>query len=231
LGRGKKHFMPAGKNRSHRLLRALCASVALSVLVAAAHAQDSEPKNEVGLVLGVTTTPDREVRPQVGTGQPPVGTARVDRGLTFGATYARRLAGNDAASLHFEVALFATPSTNVNSSFTFLPRNYAALFLTPGLKLKFFPRASVSPYVVAGGGYGRFDESEFQVNDAPNRGERGTNTGVFDYGGGVEVKVFRFLAVRGEVRDFVSGNPKFNAIFSGSRQHNVITSGGLVLRF
>jgi opacity protein-like surface antigen len=223
--------MPVSKNRSRRLLRVFCASVALSVFVVVASAQNSEPKNEVGLTLGATTTPDREVRPQVSTGQPPVSTARIDRGLTFGATYARRVAGNDAASLHFEVALFATPSTDVNSSFNFIPRNYAALFLTPGLKLKFFPRASVTPYVVAGGGYGRFDESEFRVNDAPNTGERGTNTGVFNYGGGVEVRVFRFLAVRGEVRDFVSGNPKFNAVFSGSRQHNVITSGGLVLRF
>ena len=199
-------------------------TVVLFILSYTALAQN----NEIGLMLGANTTPDRDVRPISGQ---TLSKVVVNSGLTFGLSYARRIAGNDLASVHFETVFFATPSKDVSATITAVPRNYAALFVAPGVKIKFLPNAGISPYVAAGGGYARFDESEFQVNNAPNTGQRGTNTGTFNYGGGLEFKVFRFLALRGEVRDFISGNPRLNAIFSSDRQHNVISSAGLVLRF
>lgn len=40
-----------------------------------------------------------------------------------------------------------------------------------------------------------------------------------------------FLGLRAEVRDFVSGNPNLNVALSSSTQHNVISSGGIIVRF
>jgi opacity protein-like surface antigen len=206
-------------------LMIVCA--ALCFAASAAFAQ----KNEIGLMLGATITPDREVRPQVSTGQPPTATARIGTGLTYGLSYARRIVDARVASLHGEVVFFAVPSNDVKSSLNFVPRNFASLFVTPGLKLKFLPQAPITPYVAAGGGFARFAESDFLGNNAPNTGKRGTNRGAFNYGGGLEFKVFPFVSLRGEVRHFITDNPQFNAVFVSDKQHSVISSAGVVLRF
>lgn len=213
--------MPTGN------VRLLMACAALFFIVNAAFAQ----KNEIGLMLGATITPDRDVRPQVSTGQPPTTTARIGTGLTYGLSYARRVVDARVASLHAEVVFFAVPSNDVKSALSFVPRNFASLFVTPGLKLKFLPQSPVTPYVAAGGGFARFAESDFLGNNAPNTGRRGTNRGAFNYGGGLEFKVFPFVSLRGEVRHFITGNPQFNAVFVSDKQHSVISSVGLVLRF
>ena len=44
-------------------------------------------------------------------------------------------------------------------------------------------------------------------------------------------KGFFPLVLRGEVRDFFTGQPRLNIARSGGGQHNVIVSGGIVLRF
>ncbi len=186
-------------------------------------AQDT--KNEVGLLLGALATGSREIQ------LPTLSRADIGSGLTYQVNYARRLVDAKVASLYVEVLLAATPLQEVTSTNTTIPRDYASLFLTPGLKVKFLPRWRVSPYVAAGGGYARFRESDFRTNNQANTGRIGTNTGVFDYGGGVDIRVFRYLSLRGEVRDFVTGNPNFNAPFLTNRQHNVLTSGGIVLHF
>ena len=54
---------------------------------------------------------------------------------------------------------------------------------------------------------------------------------IFDFGGGLDYKVFRFLGLRGEVRDFLSGNPNLNVALSSSTQHNVVASGGISVWF
>ena len=64
------------------------------------------------------------------------------------------------------------------------------------------------------------------ANPAPRQLARG----VFTYGGGIDVPVWRFVALRGEVRDFYSGSPAFNALVSGG-QHNLVAGAGIVLRF
>ena len=57
------------------------------------------------------------------------------------------------------------------------------------------------------------------------------NRGVFDFGGGLDYTLFRFLGLRAEVRDLVSGNPNLNVALSSSTQHNLISSGGIIIRF
>jgi hypothetical protein len=57
------------------------------------------------------------------------------------------------------------------------------------------------------------------------------NRGVIDYGGGLDYRLFRFIGLRGEVRDFFSGNPNLSVALSSSTQHKVVASGGITLRF
>ncbi|MGH9532291.1 MAG: outer membrane protein [Terriglobales bacterium] len=187
-------------------------------------ASAADHKNEVGLLLGGITTPDRTIVPGPGA-------INVSTGITYQATYARLLKQTERVGIYFEVPFVATPLQDVSSANPAVPLNYASLFITPGVKFKFRPQERVSPFVAVGGGYARFDESEDLVSGVPNPGPRGTNTGVFQFGGGFDVKVFSRISLRGEVRDFYSGRPQFNVATDSDRQHNVVFSGGFVVHF
>jgi hypothetical protein len=118
------------------------------------------------------------------------------------------------------------PLTSIPAALS--PGNYSALFFAPGVKVKLAPSFPVSPFFVAGGGFARFSKSS-QL--AALSGERTTTTGVFDIGGGLDWKIFPHLSVRGELRDFYSGNPRLTLSTLGQRQHNLVATAGLVLRF
>jgi len=183
----------------------------------------AQHKNEVGLLLGGIVTPDQGIVPS--------GRLEIGAGYTFQATYARQLTKSEKIALYFEVPFLATPLVDVRSGDPAAPQNYASLFVTPGIRFKFRPDERVSPFSSIGGGYARFDESELRIDGAPNTGARGTNSGVLQLGGGVDYKVFSRISLRGEVRDFYSGKPQYNVTPEGSRQHNVVVSGGFVVHF
>jgi hypothetical protein len=64
-----------------------------------------------------------------------------------------------------------------------------------------------------------------------NPGKTGTSTGVLQFGGGLDVRVWRWLGVRAQVRDFYSGVPHLNVDTGRSRQHNYLVGGGIVWHF
>ena len=130
-----------------------------------------------------------------------------------------------------EVHFLANPLWDVASVDQSLTRDVATVFVTPGIRLKFFPKANVSPYVAVGGGYAAFEQSTNQLNRRPNPASRLVNRGAFDFGGGVDVKFWRFVGLRGEVRDFYTGSPEYNSTSLRAGQHNVVAGGGIVLRF
>ncbi|HET6844485.1 MAG TPA: hypothetical protein VFK06_22795 [Candidatus Angelobacter sp.] len=155
----------------------------------------------------------------------------INSGLAYQATFAHRFI-NNGIGFGFEVPFVALPSQGVQSNSIFVPRNYAALFLTPGFRVTFVPHAAIAPWASVGGGYARFAESTTLVTGAPNTFTKGTNKGALQFGGGVDFRTpIRFVALRTEIRDFFSGEPRLNFPRSQSGQHNVITSGGFVLRF
>ncbi len=193
----------------------------LSILPSAAAA---DYKNEVGLLLGGIKAPDRSIVPGPGS-------IEASTGIAYQATYARLLKQTERVGVYFEVPFVASPLQDVSSANPAVPLNYASLFITPGVKFKFRPQQKVSPFFAVGGGFARFDESEELVSGVPNPGVRGTSTGVFQFGGGFDVKVFRRISLRGEVRDFYSGRPQFNVATESDRQHNVVFSGGFVVHF
>lgn len=158
------------------------------------------------------------------------GTAQISADRSFGVNYGYRFLGVKAAALYGEIEFVAIPNRGLTAASATVPQNYASLYLTPGLRLKFFPGSRLSPWGAIGGGYALYQESA-QLSNGQNTTNKFLNRGVFDYGGGLDYRLFRFISLRGEVRDFFSGNPNLNAALRSSTQHNVVASGGIILRF
>ena len=196
------------------------------VLVGAASAlaqeNESVARHEIGLTLGGILSQERggdAARLELGSG------------IALQANYGYRLAGGRRAALFGEVHFLANPLRDVTAENKTLTRDVATIFLTPGLRLKFNGAGRISPYGAIGGGWAIFEQSTNELNAAPNSASRLVNHGAFDYGAGVDVEFWRFVGLRGEVRDFYTGSPSYNTRLISGGQHNVVAGGGLVLKF
>ena len=141
-----------------------------------------------------------------------------------GGNFAHRLASVPFVALYFEVPVVVAPNSGVKLTST----DYSSVFVTPGLKLKLAPSFPISPYVAAGVGFAHYRADATATTSSDSH----TNA-VFDFGGGLDMKIAPFFSLRGEVRDFYSGIPDFNVLGGGlsGRQHNVVPQAGLVFRF
>ncbi len=182
-------------------------------------------RQELGLLLGGFKPASRTL-----TVTPPA-KADFTAGLTYYANYGIRIAGGGGASLWFEVPFAATPQHRIESASGLVTRDVATLYITPGLRLKFASGRRVQPYIAAGAGYALFEHSTLRGDGRENAAPRTLGRGAFQFGGGVDVAVWRWFGLRGEFRDFVSGSPAFNLPVKGSLQHNALFAGGFVLKF
>ena len=112
-----------------------------------------------------------------------------------------------------------------------IPADIGALFLTPSVRVNAFAGDSVTPWLSFGGGYGRFREAPRLLFGGTNPGPTSSNTGVIQFGGGLDVWFWHTWGARVEARDFYSGNPDLNVTTSNSRQHNYYVGVGVVHRF
>ena len=158
------------------------------------------------------------------------GTAQISADRSFGINYGYRLLGARIATLYGEIDFVAIPNRTVTAATATVPQDYASLYVTPGLRLKFFPSSRLSPWGAIGGGYALYQQSA-KLSNGQNETDKFLNRGVFDYGAGLDFRISRFIGLRGEVRDFLSGNPGLNAALNSSTQHNLVASGGVILRF
>lgn len=182
-------------------------------------------KHEIGFISGGLRVGEKEIA------LPSPGLVRFGTGFTYQVSYSQRFLDGRVAALYFELPLTGTPRTSVKTSNVLSPRSYSSLFITPGIKLKLLPAGKYSPYAAIGAGYARFNESSTRIDNQPNEGERGTNRGVFDYGFGLDAKVFPYVSLRGELRYLVTGTPKLNADLLEERRYNTFIAGGIVVRF
>ena len=118
-------------------------AIVLSSLGIAA-AQEIAPRHEVGLTLGGLFGDQRSG-----------GATRLDlgSGVALQANYGYRIAGGDRAALYGELHFLANPLRDVASTDRSLTRDVATIFLTPGLRVKFYPNGAwrhTSPPVVVG---------------------------------------------------------------------------------
>lgn len=162
--------------------------------------------------------------------QSSAGTAQISADRSLGVSYGHRFLWAKVAALYGEIEFVALPNRPVTSSTAVVPHDYASLYVTPGVRLKLFPNSRLSPWGAVGGGYALYQESA-QLTNGQNTTNKFLNRGVFEYGGGLDYRLFRFIGLRGEVRDFFSGNPNLNNSLSSSTQHNVVASGGIILHF
>jgi len=117
---------------------------------------------------------------------------------------------------------------------------YAYLFLTPHVRLKFNSTGTLQPWLLFGGGYADFSPAQPRSGGVKVSGQG--STGTLEFGGGVDTRpLIRLknipkigtlpIAARVEVRDFYSGQPNYGLSTISNHQNNVTFTGGLLLRF
>jgi hypothetical protein len=139
-------------------------------------------------------------------------------------SFAHRIFHVPLAAIYFEVPVARSFDVGLNE----LQGNYTATFVTPGLKLKLAPGFPVSPFFVAGVGVAHFSAKGTLSGSSVNRSDTSVAA---DFGGGLDVKVFPFVSLRGELRYFNSGGLGFALPFISGRQNNIMGTGGIVFRF
>lgn len=150
---------------------------------------------------------------------------------TIGLNYSRLLKTHGIFALSGEVPLAFVIDMDLNTGRNLIPEYYRAFFIAPSARLNFFNDQGVSPWVSFGGGYGRFKTAGHLLFGGPNPGPTGTNTGVLQFGAGLDVWPWHRWGLRLEARDFWSGVPDLNVDTGRSRQHNYYVGGGVIYRF
>ena len=191
----------------------------LSGVLSTSGAAWADDRIDVGLLLGSTSASDEGVIIQF------------NRAQTYQATFAWRIFARERIGLSIEVPFLASPAFDVKPLGGSLPKEYASLYLTPGVRVTLPLHRPLSVFGAVGAGYARYSESKLHLDGSPNPGQQDTNTGALQFGGGIDVRALSWLGFRGEIRDVYTGARKFSIPTPGSGVHNVVTSGGFVLRF
>jgi hypothetical protein len=193
--------------------------VPVLVLVSSALAQ----VNEVSITAGRTFVSTQTVAT---TGLP----VHFGNEESVAFNYARFLKSFKVFGLYAELPVAIYPRMDVNYHLGTTPKDIGALFVTPSVRVNIFSGESVTPWVSVGGGYGRFREAPVTLYENPNPGA-GSNTGVVQFGAGLDVWFWHTWGGRFEARDFYSGAPALNVDTGRSRQHNYYVGVGVIHRF
>lgn len=209
--------------------RAWMAVLSLVIMLAASMVAQDE-KNEIGGMLGRTFISDQGIKGA--TFFDPV--IHFGKGLSFEGEYARRFLVTPIYAISGEVPVAYNHDIDVNGGVygqAVVPSDMSSLFVTPAARANLFPTTAVSPWVSLGAGFGRFTEGNMLVYGGKNPGK--STTGFVLQGGlGLDVRAWKNLSIRGEVRDFWSGEPDFPLAPTGkTRQHNFFVGGGVFWRF
>jgi opacity protein-like surface antigen len=209
--------------------RQLCVLAYLCATVLAGAALGQDQKNELGGTFGHTIISDQGIKAAI-----PDPTIHSGKGWSFDVEYGRRFWVTPLYSISGEVVGMFNPDEDLNAGgylFAVVPANYKQFFVTPAARLNLFPTTAVSPWVSFGVGFGHFSQASTLDFGGSNPG-KGTTSAVIQGGLGLDVKLTRRVWLRGEVRDFWSGEPDFPLAPTGhSRQHNYFVGVGAFWRF
>lgn len=209
-----------------RMLLAVLA--VLAIFRVSAVAQDE--KNELTGIIGRTFISNQGI---IGPNAPKTEAVIYSgKGLSFEVNYARRLFVTQIFSISGEVPAMFNLDEDLNSGGPIVPIDYRQIFITPAVRANLFPTTAVSPWVSFGGGFGHFSENKNLIYDGgPNPGTS-TTSGVIQGGIGLDVRILHRFYMRGEARDFWSGEPDYPLADTGkTRQHNYFVGGGIMWRF
>ena len=152
--------------------------------------------------------------------------------FAVGAQYDGRIFHVPLVALYVDVPLVVATKSTFHSPIVCIqiPCNatslgYRSFFFTPGLKVT-FGVPFIHPYLVGGVGFAHYNTTEDVAF-----GDNSSTKAAYSVGGGIDMKIFPYLSLRGEVRDFISGTPDLAAITASGNTHNVVPQVGLVFRF
>lgn len=183
--------------------------------------ENASPTNELAFGLGGIPSLSRSETPYLNAGS----------GVAFQVNYGRRLLDRSKVAVYAEINSLANPLRDVSSSVAAATHDFASLYFTPGVRVKFRPDQRISPYTVVGGGYADYEQSVRRLDGGRNPAPRELARGVVDFGAGFDLRVWRFVALRGEARDFYTGAPNYNVASISGGQHNIVATGAFVLRW
>lgn len=180
--------------------------VLLAVFGATAHAQSNEFAAEASGLLNVSP-----YDPGAGVG--------------FQLNYAHRFFHVPLVSVYGEIPFVAGFDNTQYDVFQLSRESFNSYYVTPGVKVKFAPGFIISPYLAAGLGWAHFSSTQNNSSDTKFAA---------DWGGGLDFKVFPFVSLRLEARDFYTGVPTLGVglpVPLPGNQNNIVVSGGFVARF
>lgn len=143
------------------------------------------------------------------------------------AAYGRRLAGYGVADLWLDIPF----AVSVRGDQRLLPGisvgGGASAFFAPGVRLVLLPASRLKPYALLGGGIVSSSVGEARVGGRVLLTGHDSVSAVAGFGGGLDVRLVRFLSLRAELRDFVG-----RAGLDGSAgRHHAILGLGVGLHF
>lgn len=203
----------------------IAALAGVALVSSPATAQDE--KNQLSGIVGRTFISDQGIKGA--TFSNPF--VRFGNGFTFEVNYSRYLITSPVFALSGEVPVVFNLDEDVGSGANVVPSDYRSYFITPAARANLFPATAVSPWVSFGGGFGHFSETSSLIFGGTNPGKSKT-TGVLQAGFGLDVRIWHRISIRGEVRDFWSGEPDFPLAPTGkTRQHNIFVGAGAIWHF
>ena len=197
-------------------------AVVVMVSVCACATQATAQKNELSGLVGRTFISDQVITTSTFSDNK----LNFGGGLTFEGAYARRVLGEGLLSISLEVPFVFNPDEDLHLHTNPVSAGFKSFFVTPAARLNIFSASAVSPWVSVGGGFGYFSGS----TSIPTH-TMSTTTGVFQIGGGLDVRLIRKFSLRAEARDFWSGVPELGVTTDQSRQHNLFVGAGVVWHF
>jgi hypothetical protein len=153
---------------------ALLGIAVLTATTLLAQAGEFPRNNEIGLIIGATETPS--------IGKTAGGTINLNSSLALGAEYDRQLLGK-RTTLYAGVDFLASPA-DVKVSYPLSPVSpeYAYLFLSPHVKVKFNSIRTLQLWLSFGGGYAVFSPASPKVGNVNVKGQG--KSGTLEFGGG-----------------------------------------------
>lgn len=204
----------------------ICCVALLASLIVMLNAGASAQVNDVSAGLGRTFISDQGVQ-----GTPLTGDSNIHfgDGFSYSLSYGRRLVDIGLASMTVEVPFVHDPTINLNFGENAVPHDMSAFFLTPSLRVNAFPHFAVSPWISGGAGFAHYSPSSTLQYGGPSTAKSET-TSAIQLGAGLDVTLIGNLKLRGELRDFYTGEPDFG-FKPQKHMHNFYAGAGVVWSF
>ena len=150
-------------------------------------------------------------------------------GFSYSLSYGRRIVDAGFASMTLEVPFVHDPTIDLNFATNVVPKSFSAYYLAPSLRINLAPHFAFSPWISGGGGFAHFSPSSTLIFGGAS-GAKSITTGAIQIGVGLDVHLIGPIKLRGEVRDFYTGEPDFN-FKPQQHMHNYFAGAGVVFSF